>query len=102
MTVQELKDYILENTSMTTTKAHEKALLIKMGKRKLEEYVPAASKQKVYIPRGYFYSLGMEETTVERKVTVITSRMATVYGIVKIAGKLIEVYQTDGKEWTTC
>ena len=108
MKVQEIKNIILAKTQLSVTKAHQKALRVTLNQITLESVIgkeekaapKAASKQQVYIPRGFFYTLGMEETTVSRKVTDITEKEFTTYGKVKIAKKTLEVYKTDNNEWT--
>ena len=73
---------------------------IRDAKKQGEVLPKTASKQEIYIPRGHFYTLGMEETTAVRKVTDITKTECTTYGKVKIAKKTLDVYKTGNNEWT--
>lgn len=106
MKVQEIKNLILEKTELSITKAHQKALRVVSGQISLEsvigkeEKTTSLPKQKIYIPRGWFYNIGVEETTVTRKVTEISKENMTTYGKVKIAKKVLDVYQTGKNEWT--
>ncbi len=105
MKIQAIKNIILAKTELSATKAHQKALRIALGQITLESVIGQTvkteeSKQKIYIPRGNFYTLGMEEVTVTRKVTDIKEEEYTTYGKVKIAKKTLEVYKTDKNEWT--
>ena len=107
MKVQEIKNFILAKTELSVTKAHQKALRVSLGQITLEAVIgkeekaapKAASKQKVWITRGFFYTLGMDQTTVTRKVADITEKEFTTYGTLQIAKKVLEVYKTDDNEW---
>lgn len=106
MKVQEIKNIILAKTNLTVTKAHQKALRVVLGQITLasvigeETKTESASKQKIYIPRGYFYKLGMEEVTITRKVTDIKKEEFNTYGKVKISKQILDVYRNSDNEWT--
>lgn len=106
MKYQELTTVIVSKTGFSVTKAEQKALRILCGHFTLEDVIgetktDTAKNQKIWVPSGHLYSLGMECKTLTRTVVGIEDNgFGSVYGKVKISKKEVRVYQTAENEWS--
>lgn len=106
MKYQELTAVIMAKTGFSVTKAEQKALRILCGHFTLEDVIgetkiDTAKHQKIWVPSGHLYSLGVECKTLTRTVIGIEeSGFGSVYGKVKIYKKEVKVYQTAENEWS--
>lgn len=110
MKINEIEAILREKTTLSEERLQVKAVLILLGKFKLNNVInefckedTEMIKQKVRVNRDWFYSLGMSEVTITRKVIniVVDKSRCTYTGIAKIGGKRVEVSKTTFREeWT--